>query len=263
MDLGLEGRIAFITGASRGIGAAIAEALAREGVNVALFGRDRNRCEALARRLKKDPGGIEAAYFALDLLKPASIGRAVTRAAKKMGGLDILVNCAGGAPRGLVEDIPDEKWDEGFAIKPIGLMRVTRECLPFLRKSGQGRVINVAGTRGREPAMFSVMAGPINMGALSATKVLANALGPEGIAVNAINPGTTDTGRFTELVNMTAKKRKISKKAAEKFILREVPMGCVILPGDIADLAVFLASARAGKLTGCAINVDGGRTRSI
>ncbi|MEX2451399.1 MAG: SDR family oxidoreductase [Rhodospirillales bacterium] len=263
MDLGLKGRKAFVTGASRGIGQAIAEALAAEGVSLALFGRDRKRCEALARKLGKAHPEIEAFDIALDLLKPATIRASVTRAIKKLGGLDILVNCAGGAPRGHLEDIPDKKWDEGFTIKPIGLMRMTRECLPYLRKSKQGRIINIAGTRGREPAPLSMMSGPINLGTLSATKALANALGPDGITVNAVNPGTTDTGRFTELVNMTAKDRKISKAEATKMLLREVPMGCVIMPEDIADVTVFLASARAGKLTGVAINVDGGRTRSI
>ncbi|MEQ8194821.1 MAG: SDR family oxidoreductase [Rhodospirillales bacterium] len=262
MDLGLQGRKAFVTGASRGIGQAIAEALAAEGVSLALFGRDKKRCEALARKLKKAHPEIEAHFFALDLLKPGTIKASVTRAAKKLGGLDILVNCAGGAPRGHLADIPDKKWDEGFTIKPIGLMRVTRECLPYLRKSTQGRVINIAGTRGREPAPLSMMSGPINLGTLSATKALANALGPDGITVNAVNPGTTDTGRFTELVNMTAKDRKMSKADATKMLLREVPMGCVIMPEHIADVTVFLASSRASKLTGVA-NVDGGRTRSI
>ncbi len=99
-----------------------------------------------------------------------------------------------------MEDIPDEKWDEGFAVKPIGLMRMSREVLPYLRRSTQPRIINIAGTRGREPSMFSVMAGPINFGTLSATKVLANALGADGITVNAVNPGSTDTGRWTDLI---------------------------------------------------------------
>lgn len=107
------------------------------------------------------------------------------------------------------------------------------------------------------------MAGPINMGTLSATKVLANEFGPLGITVNVINPGSTDTGRWDQLVTMTARDHGISAADAEKHLLREVPLGRVVRPSDIADLAVFLASARAGMITGTSINVDGGRTRSI
>ena len=111
--------------------------------------------------------------------------------------------------------------------------------------------------------MFSVMAGPINFGTLSATKVLANALGPKGIAVNAINPGSTDTRRWQELRRLTAVERDLSEEEAERYLLREVPLGRVVRPEDVADLTVFLASARAGMISGCAVNVDGGRTRSI
>jgi NAD(P)-dependent dehydrogenase (short-subunit alcohol dehydrogenase family) len=107
------------------------------------------------------------------------------------------------------------------------------------------------------------MAGPINLGTLSVTKVLANELGPLGITVNAINPGSTDTGRWDELVRMTSNELGVSAQNAEKHLLREVPMGRVIQSSDIADLCVFLASARAGAISGTAINVDGGRTRSI
>ena len=107
------------------------------------------------------------------------------------------------------------------------------------------------------------MAAPINLGTLAVTKAMANEFGPQGITVNAINPGSTDTGRWTELVNMTARERGVSKQQAEKYLNREVPMGRVVRPEDVADLCVFLASSRAGMISGVAINVDGGRTRSI
>ena len=108
-----------------------------------------------------------------------------------------------------------------------------------------------------------MMSGPINFGTLSVTKALANELGPFGITVNAIAPGSTRTRRWDELVSITARERKLSEKEAEAHLLREVPLGRVIEPEDVADLAVFLASARAGNISGTAINVDGGRTRSI
>jgi NAD(P)-dependent dehydrogenase (short-subunit alcohol dehydrogenase family) len=107
------------------------------------------------------------------------------------------------------------------------------------------------------------MSGPINLGTLSITKAMANEFGPEGITVNAICPGSTDTGRWTELVSIRARDKGISIAEAEKELVADVPMGRVVKPEDIADLCVFLASSRAGMITGCAINVDGGRTRGI
>ncbi len=262
MELGLKNRIAFVTGASRGIGRAVALAYAAEGIHLALFGRDDARCAALAKEVI-DTHGVRAYSVHLDFEQPGAIRAAVEEAIGKLGGVDILVNCAGGAYRGRMQDIPDDKWERYFLVKPLGLIRMTRETLPYLRKSDQPRVINVAGTRGREPAKFSAMAGPINFGTLSATKVMANELGPEGITVNAINPGSTDTGRWEELAAITARDRGSSLDEAKQWLNREVPLGRVVLPRHVADLAVFLASSRAEMISGTAINVDGGRTRSI
>ncbi len=263
MELKLKGRTAFVTGASRGIGRAIAIALAAEGVHLALFGRDVARCEALAHELRTAQAGLRVIVVALDLGQPAAIKPAVAAAIGQLGGVDILVNCAGGAYRGRLNDIPDDAWERYFAVKPLGLIRMTRETLPHLRKSGQARVINISGTRGREPGGVSVMSGPINLGTLSITKALANEFGQYGITVNAICPGSTDTGRWTELVTITARERGVSIDEAKQHLVADVPMGRVVVPDDISDLAVFLASARSGMITGCAINVDGGRTRGI
>lgn len=263
MDLGLKGRTAFITGASRGIGRSIAFALAAEGVNLGLFGRDMERCNAVSTELKAKYPALRIAVIEMDIADRTAIKPAVEKAIAGLGGVDILVNCAGGAYRGRLADIPDELWEDYFAVKPLGLIRMTRETMPYLKKSTQGRVIHMSGTRGREPHGVQVMSGPINLGTLSITKAMANEFGPAGITINAICPGSTDTGRWTELVAIRAKEKGISIAAAETELVADVPMGRVVKPEDIADLTVFLASARAGMITGCAINVDGGRTRGI
>jgi NAD(P)-dependent dehydrogenase (short-subunit alcohol dehydrogenase family) len=264
MDFALKGRTAFVTGASRGIGRAIALALAAEGVNLALFGRDTARCEALAAELRKQHADLRVCVVLLDLERgTAAIKPAIAAAVKELGGVDILVNCAGGAYRGRLEQIPDDAWEHYFAVKPLGLIRMTREALPYLKQSPQARIINISGTRGREPGGPSVMSGPINLGTLSITKALANEFGPHGITVNAICPGSTDTGRWTELVNITAHERGVSIEEATQHLVREVPLGRVVVPEDIAGLTVFLASRQAAMITGTAINVDGGRTRGI
>lgn len=264
MDLNLKDRTAFVTGASRGIGKAIALALAAEGVHLALFGRDLKLCEALAGELREKYPALRTCVVPLDLEGgTAKIQPAVAAGIKELGGIDILVNCAGGAYRGRLEEIPDAAWERYFAVKPLGLIRMTREALPHLKKSAQPRIINISGTRGREPGGPSVMSGPINLGTLSITKALANEFGPFGITVNAICPGSTDTGRWTELVNITARERGVTVEEATIHLVREVPMGRVVVPEDIAGLTVFLASKQAAMITGTAINVDGGRTRGI
>ena len=264
MEFNLKGRIAFVTGASRGIGRAIALALAAEGVHLALFGRDTARCEALAAELRAIHAELRVCVVPLDLEEgTAAIKPAVAAGVKAMGGIDILVNCAGGAYRGRLEQIPDDAWEHYFAVKPLGLIRMTREALPWLKQSTQARIINISGTRGREPGGPSVMSGPINLGTLSITKALANEFGPLGITVNAICPGSTDTGRWTELVNITARERGVSVAEAARHLVREVPLGRVVVPDDIAALTVFIASRPAAMITGTASNVDGGRTRGI
>lgn len=263
MELGLSGRNAFITGANRGIGKVIANAFADEGVNMALFGRNTAACAEVAAEIRARRPKLKVVSVRLDFEQPKTIKPAVEEAAAQLGAVDILVNCAGGAYRGRLNDIPDEAWEPYFAVKPLGLIRMTRETLPYLKKSDQARVINLSGTRGREPEPFSAMAGPINFGTLSSTKVFANEFGPFGITVNAICPGSTKTRRWDELVEMTMKDQNLSEEEAVKVLLAEVPLRKVVMPEDIASLAVFLASARAGLISGCAINVDGGRTRSI
>jgi 3-oxoacyl-[acyl-carrier protein] reductase len=262
MKMNLKGRKAIITGASRGIGAAIARGFAEEGVHVALLSRKPSDCEALSKELI-EKHAVQAPVVQLDLLERERIKPAVEEAVEALGGLDILVNNAAGFYRGGLTDIPEDVLEENFIIKPIGLMRMARECVSYLEKSDQARVINLSGTRGREPSLHSTMSGPINMGTNSATKALANLFGPKGITVNAICPGSTDTDRWDELVERTMTLHGLDKAGAEALICEEVPLGCVIHMEDVADLAVFLASSRAARISGTAINVDGGRTRSI
>lgn len=263
MELGLKNRKAVISGANRGIGRTIALAFAQEGMHLALLGRNEQACAALADEIVAQGRGVKAVAVRMDLEQPETIDPAMEKAVAALGGVDVLVNCAGGAYRGRLAEIPDEMWERYFKVKPLGLIRMTRAAFPHLKRSDQGRVINISGTRGREPEAHSMMSGPINFGTLSVTKALANEFGSFGITVNAIAPGSTRTRRWDELVSITARERSSSEKEAEGHLLREVPLGKVIEPEDVADLAVFLASARARLISGTAINVDGGRTRSI
>ncbi len=262
MELNLKGRVAFITGANRGIGAGIAKAFAAEGVHLGLFARNVPQCQNTAEEIKASTE-VRISVQYIDFRQPDTLVPAVSRAVENLGGVDILVNCAGGAKRGHFHEVSDEDWETCFSVKPLGLIRMTRAVLPYLERSNQPRIVNLAGTRGREPSAFSAVAGPINMGTLSLTKLMANDLGSKGITVNAINPGSTNTRRWANLVQVYAHDKNVSHEEAEKILVEEIPLGRLVEIQDIADLAIFLASARAGMITGTAINVDGGRSRSI
>jgi NAD(P)-dependent dehydrogenase (short-subunit alcohol dehydrogenase family) len=262
MELNLKDRVAFITGANRGIGAGIAKAFAAEGVHLGLFARNVQQCEDMAEQIRASTK-VRISVHHIDFRRPETLVPAVSGAIEILGGVDILVNCAGGAKRGHFHEVSDEDWETCFSVKPLGLIRMTRAVLPYLERSNQPRIINLAGTRGREPSAFSAVAGPINMGTLSLTKLMANDLGSKGITVNAINPGSTNTRRWANLVQVYAHEKNVSHKEAEKILVEEIPLGRVVEIQDIADLTIFLASARAGMITGTAINVDGGRSRSI
>jgi 3-oxoacyl-[acyl-carrier protein] reductase len=262
MELNLKDRVAFITGANRGIGAGIAQAFAVEGIHLGLFARNVAQCEEVAQQIRASTQ-VRVHVQHIDFAQPETLPPAVSRAVEILGGVDILVNCAGGAKRGHFHEVSDSDWETCFSVKPLGLIRMTRAVLPYLERSNQPRIVNLAGTRGREPSAFSAVAGPINMGTLSLTKLMANDLGHKGITVNAINPGSTNTRRWTNLIEVYAKDKNLSREEAEKVLVEEVPLGRVVEIRDIADLAIFLASARAGMISGTAINVDGGRSRSI
>ena len=263
MEFGLEGRIAFVTGASMGIGHAIAKGLADEGVHVGLFARSKEPCEALVAEIQKSHQEVKAFYSRLDFEKPETIPSAVKNAAEALGGCDILVNCASGAPRGRLDEVPDDAWDAYFAIKPLGYVRMARECLPYLKNSNQGRVINIAGHRGKEPGPYSVSGSLGNAATMSHTKWLSHHAGPFGITANIVSPGDTATYRWDNMIEREMERAGVSQEQAENTLLKDVPIGRVTRPEDVANTVIFLASKAAGVISGACINIDGGNSRSI
>lgn len=262
MDLGLAGRIAVITGATGGIGQAIARTLAAEGCDVGLLVRDSARGDQLAAEVTSATGKRILTLQA-DVTRSADVKAAMAVAADQLGGIDILVNAAGGAARGTLEEVDEDQWLAHFAVKPLGLVWACREALPYLRKSHAGRIINIAGGHGKEPTSWTPMGGAINASVLSLSKALADDLAKDGITVNVINPGHTATGRWRRLIDRIASERDVDATEAEKFALERVPIGRPVEPGEIGAAVAFLASVQAGAITGVALSVDGGRARSI
>ncbi len=256
MDLGLTGKVAMVTGASRGLGRAMAHALADEGMHVSICARTRDPLnEAVAALTKMGTG--TAMGFAGDITQPANAQKWFDETAKKFGGIDVLVNNAGSARPGALAELPESAWQEQFDLNLFAPVRLARLCAEQMEKRGGGSIINIGSIYGRESG------GPLTYNASKAalhsfTKMLAREFAPKNIRVNTIAPGSilTAGGIWEQLFR--------ENPAFEKdFISHEMPAGCLGRPDEVAYAVVMLASPRASWITGANIPVDGAQGRSI
>jgi NAD(P)-dependent dehydrogenase (short-subunit alcohol dehydrogenase family) len=256
----LDGKTAVITGASRGIGRAIAVRLAREGARTVLSARDR---DALGRAVEDiQSSGGEAASVALDLRLPDAPPHLADFARKTFGRIDIVVNNAGATRRGEFEDLTDEDWVDGFALKFFGAVRLTRAAWPLLRAAA-GSLINISGIGGRTPGSQFTIGGSVNAALLSFTKAMADAGIRDGVQVNAINPGTIRTDRFQARLAALAAERGLDMVAAEHGFVRDQKIARIGEPDDIAGLVAFITSPAGRLLHGALIDMDAGATKTI
>jgi 3-oxoacyl-[acyl-carrier protein] reductase len=246
MDLGLNGRTAIVCGASAGMGLAIARAFAAEGVNVAMFARGREALQQEAERI-----GCLAVRG--DVRDPADLERLVERTVQAFGGIDILVNNSGGPPRTSALEISDESLQDAVDLLLHSVVRMTGLCLPYLARSGHGRVINITSSTVREPADNLALSNAIRPGVIGWAKTLAREIGPDRITVNSIAPGRIDTERLAE----------VYPDGPTEEDLLGIPLRRLGRPEEVADVVCFLASDRASYVSGTTIAVDGGLVRSI
>ena len=260
MDLGLRGRRAIVTGASRGIGRACALELAREGADVCLVARDRALLDAVA--LEAAAHAVKVTAVSADLATEAGCTAAATEAVRALGGIDILINCAGAARMGGVLDLPVEVVDEALRLKLYGYLRMAQLAAPHMRAAGWGRIVNIAGGAGTSPTAGNMPTSLANIGVLNVTRALSDALAPHGVLVNTICPGITNTDRARDLARGRAARegRDIEEVVAENG--RAVPAGRIAEPEEVARVAAFLASEACSYVFASAIYMDGGARRS-
>lgn len=262
MELGLRGRIALVTGASKGIGKAIARGLAAEGCSVALAARTKSELEATAEAIHAETGAATFAFPA-DLTKTDDANHLVEATVKRFGRLDILVNNAGAARGGVVEHLTDDDWEQALQLKFLGYVRSIRAALPHMRRQKKGRVVNLIGNDGVKPSYWEIAPGAANAAGQNFTLSLAGQFGKENITFVAVNPGPVRTERWDGLVDAMARDMKISHAEADKLAPRSIPLGRIAEVNEVADLVVFLASDRASFINGTMIEIDGGQQKPL
>ena len=256
MARSLEGKVAIVTGASRGIGAEIAEELAREGASVMLAARSAETLRTRAAEI-----GERAATHVADLRESAAPAALAAATLSRFGRIDVVVANAGATKRGDFLELSDADWQDGFALKFFAHMRLIRAAWPELKKS-RGSVVIISGVGGRTPGAEFTIGGSVNAALLSLTKALADRSVVDGIRVNTINPGDVRTDRLARRVKAAAERYGVDAAEAERRMVAEDRVVRFGEPADIAGLVSFIVGPRGGFLHGSIIDMDGGKTKT-
>jgi 3-oxoacyl-[acyl-carrier protein] reductase len=252
----LDGKTAIVTGASRGIGRAIAVKLAEEGARVVLTARDPDLLDSAVRQITESGG--KATRIIADL-RERSAAAAIVSACE---AVDILVNNAGATKRGEFEALTEDDWQDGFALKFFGAVRLTRACWPHLR-ARRGSVVYIAGSGGRTPGAQFTIGGSVNAALLSFTKAMAETGLRDHVQVNCINPGPVRTDRLETRLARIAAEKGVDREHALQIFLTSEKITRVAEPEEIADLVAFITGPSGRSLHGSLIDIDGGSTKTI
>jgi 3-oxoacyl-[acyl-carrier protein] reductase len=261
MDLGLNGKIALVTGGSKGIGRACAERLAQEGCDVLIVARTARDLEQAAAAIHQ-ASGRRVEICASDLRSAQGCEAAVGALEHAFGRLDILVNNAGATQSGDFFKLDDAIWEDGFALKFYSYVRLSRALWPRL-KEGEGSVVNIIGGASKTPSANFMIGGAVNAAITNFTKALAELGLRDGVAVKAVHPGMTVTGRLESLLKQRADAERMSRDDYEQRELARAGLRRYSQPEDIACLVAFLASPVGQQIHGADVFIDGGATKSI
>lgn len=260
MDLGLKGKAAIVTGGSEGIGKAAALSMAREGAGVAICARRKDVLEQAGEEIRR-ASGSEVVTVQADVSKKADIERVVKGAADRFGRIDILVNNAGRGAAGQFENVTDDEWMADFDLKVWAAVRFARLTIPYMRRAGSGRIINVINLGAKAPGAGSSPTSVSRAAGMAITKVLSKEFGKDNILVNAVLIGAIKSGQNDRMWELARQKDPLVSRDdfyRQMAVQRGCPLGRAGEEHEAGDVIAFLASGRASYLSGCAINLDGG-----
>src|SRR6266508_4411190 len=255
MELGLKGKVALVTGSSRGIGRGIALAFAEEGCDLLLTGRDAQALQEVATSIRGK--GRKAAVCVLDLREPSAAETLVETVQREFGRLDILVNNAGATKRGDFFELTDADWADGYALKFFAHVRLARAAWPLL-KERRGSLITIGGTSGRKPEAAFTIGSSVNAACAAFSKAMAHRGKEDGVQVNCIHPSFVETDRQWRRIKAAMESTGESETAVRLKITREAGITRFGKVEEVADLVAFLVSARASWMHGATIDLDGG-----
>jgi len=257
MHLGLEGRIAIVTGATQGIGKATAYTLAREGARVAIVARDRARLDRCVSEIAGFGG--QAIGISADVSQMTDIERVVATTIGKWGGVDVLVNNAGTSVRGDFQSVTDETWQMDFDLKLFGAIRLARLTIPHMQQRGGGRIINITNIGAKQPGASTMPTTVTRAAGLALTKALSKEFAPDNILVNTVCIGRIKAGQWES----RAQKRGVPVETLYKEMSGDIPLGRIGEAEEVANVIAFLASDAASYVTGTSINLDGGMSGTL
>ncbi|MEX0746388.1 MAG: SDR family oxidoreductase [Rhodothermales bacterium] len=270
MDLGLDGCVAFVAGASSGLGYAVARQLAAEGCAVAICSRDLGRISAAAASLARDSGVSEERVhgIACDVTDETAVRGAIGQAVETFGALNILITNAGGPPAGSIDDLSTEQWRSAIDLNLMSTIHLCRAALPHLRRAAKSssslaRILMITSISAKQPIPNLYLSNATRAGVQGFAKSLSEELGPEGITVNTILPGYTRTARTMELARSAQAKSGKSLEEIEGGWADATALKRMATPEEFAAAAAFLVSAKASYVTGVGFPVDGGRSKHL
>ncbi len=262
MDLGLKGKVALVAAASKGLGKAVAMELAGEGARVAICARGEDTLRATADEIGARAKS-EVLAVAADVTVAEDVEGLVAETLNYFGRIDVLVNNAGGPPAGYFLEFGDEDWQAAFELNLLSTVRLIRAVLPGMKQRRWGRIVNITSVAVKQPVDNLILSNAVRSGVVGLAKTLATQLAAEGITVNNVCPGYTLTDRVRGLAQAQAERDGLAYDEVLARFARDVPMGRLGQPEELAALVAFLASERAGYITGQSIAVDGGYVRGI
>jgi 3-oxoacyl-[acyl-carrier protein] reductase len=262
MDIGITSKTAIVAAASKGLGKATALGLAREGANLAICAREKAELLKTAKEIMSATSARVLPIIA-DVTNPEDIHKLVKKAADEFERIDILVTNAGGPPTGLFSNFDDKDWQDAVTLNLLSTIRLCREVIPYMRKAGGGRIVNIVSVAAKQPIEGLILSNSIRAAVIGLAKTLSNELAPDNILVNSVCPGWILTDRLSSVIQKRAESQGKTYETALADTTANIPLGRCGTPEEVANLIVFLASERASYITGVTIQVDGGLIKGL